>query len=212
MFGDYLIFDTCSKRNAQRIFAQLDKKLLLKRPIIAIGGISGTRKSETAFRLAELLIDAGKQCHVISGDDYYTVPWHVRNDVRRHNLDCVGPEEWDWTRLGWTFETFTNPLYAAVQMFQMSKFSVDVSTTLMAKSNCEVLIIEGLFACDSRIPANVRVHIGSTDPESTYAFRAKRKKENETSTLRQAIVQKECEAVTQLMENADIVVGKETKK
>lgn len=205
MFGDYLVWDAISEKYSKQIFEKLDKKLLLKCFTISIGGISGTRKSETAHKLAEMLISSGKQCHIISGDDYYTTPWHTRNDIRRKNK-IIGPKEMDWKRLAWTYETFYNPLYNSVQFFQMSKFSTAVIQAIIDKNHCDVLIFEGLYGCHQNIPSDIKVHIGKTEPESTYDFRKKRKKENETDSFRKKVVLKECASVEALQKNADFVI------
>jgi uridine kinase len=206
MFGDYLVWDSVSEINVKKILKQIDKKLFLKKTIISIGGISGTRKSETAFKLAEYLVNNGKQCHVISSDDYYKVPWHLRNDVRKNDFSVVGPDELDWKRIWWTIETFKNPLYNNIHFFLMSKFSTAVMQVEIDKSNCDVLIFEGLYGCDPRIGSNLKIHIGDTNPESTFKFRDKRNKENEKSNDRIKVVEKECEAVERLKENADIII------
>lgn len=206
MFGDYLVWDSVSEKNAKRIIDRLDKKILLKKAIISVGGISGTRKSETAFKLAEYFINSGKQCHVISGDDYYKTPWHLRNDVRKNDLNIVGPGEWDWKRLWWTFETFKNPLYNNIQFFIMSKFSTAIIQASIEKYNCDILIFEGLYGCHNKICSDVRIHIGNTDPKSTFEFRNKRKKENETSDFRARVVEMECREVEKLKPFADIVI------
>lgn len=206
MFGDYLVWDNVSEKNAKKIIEKIDKKILLKKAIISIGGISGTRKSETAFKLAEYLINSGKQSHVISGDDYYKIPWHIRNDLRKDNLENVGPDEWDWKRLWWTFETFRNPLYNNIQYFIMSKFSTAIMQASLEKSNCDILIFEGLYGCHNKLDSDIKIHIGKTDPESTFDFRKKRKKENETSDFRKQVVERECTEVTNLKPFADIII------
>lgn len=206
MFGDYLILDGTSEHSAKAIYKNLDKKLLLNRTLITIGGISGTRKSETAYRLAEILINSGKQSHIISCDDYYTTPWHIRNSVRKKNLSIVGPEEIDWRRMGWTVETWENSIYAQIHIFMLSKFTTDLMQLDIDKSTLDVLIVEGLYANDLRIPSNFRVHLGDTNPESTFYFRRKRKKEDEDSAFRKKVVELECKAVAKLTEHADLIV------
>jgi uridine kinase len=205
MFGDYLVWDSLSEKSARQIFDAIDKKLLLKRFIISIGGISGTRKSETAHKVAERLISSGKECHIISGDDYYITPWHTRNDIRKKD-SIIGPDEMDWKRLDWTFETFNSPLYNSVHFFQLSKFSTAIIQAIIDKSSCDVLIFEGLYGCHHNIPADLKVHIGDTDPQSTFKFRKKRKKENEEDTFRVAVVEKECAAVRELQKNANLII------
>lgn len=206
MFGDYLIFDAVSGKYAVTIYEKIDKKLFLKPSIISIGGISGTRKSETAYKLAELLINSGKQCHILSGDDYYKTPWHLRNDARKEDISIVGPQELDWHRLEWTFETFKNPLYRNIQFFMLSKFTTSVIQCFIDKKDCDVLIFEGLYGCHSKIPADFKVHLGNTSPDTTFNFRKKRKKENEDNEFRKKVVELECEAVKQLSEHADFKV------
>lgn len=206
MFGDYLVWDSVSDQNAKAIFKVIDKKIFLRKVIISIGGISGTRKSETAFRLAEVLINNGKQSHIISGDDYYRIPWHVRNDERKRNIDMIGPNELDWLRLKYTFETFKNPLYNNIRFSLMSKFSTDIMECSISKDKCDVLIFEGLYACDPRIDADVKIHIGDVNPSSTFKFRQKRKKEDEDSNFRQEVVRRECNAINSLVKNSNIIV------
>lgn len=205
MFGDYLVWDNQSEDYSKTIFDKIDRKLLLKNFTISIGGISGTRKSETAHKLAEKLISSGKQCHIISGDDYYTTPWHTRNDTRKKEK-IIGPKEMDWKRIDWTFETFYNPMYNSIHFFQMSKFSTAVMQATIDKSCCDILIFEGLYGCHRGIPSDIKVHIGKTDSKSTYDFRKKRKKENELDSFRMKVVEKECSAVELLKSNADIII------
>ena len=208
MFGDYLLWDINSKKNADKIFNFLDKDILVKKKsIISIAGISGTRKSETAFRLAEILINNGKESHIISSDDYYITPWDERNQERkRNNYQNIGPEELDWKRIWWTLETFRNPVYNNMEFFQMSKFSTSIMQSNIDKNGFDILIFEGLYACDKRIDSDVKIHIGDTSPESTFSFRNKRKKENEMSEARRKVVEIECEHVEQLKINADLVL------
>jgi len=207
MFGDKFIWDIHSKKYARKIFEQLPKKIHQKKSIISIGGISGTRKSETAFHLADLFIKQGKETHVVSSDDYYITRWNERNNERKQtNLSNVGPDELDWQRLLWTFETFRNPLYQQIQFFQMSKFSTAIIQSFINKNHCDILIFEGLYACDSRIDADFKVHLGSCDPERTIAFRKKRAKENEYDELRIKIVEKECKAVNKLKQYASLII------
>lgn len=205
MFGDYLVLDHASDRNAKKIFKLFNRDLLNKsKVIVTIGGISGTRKSETAYWLASHLINFGKQSHIISGDDYYIVPWNIRNDTRQSNgLDSVGADEWDWLQLQWTLDTFKTDRFKTFQFFQSSKFSKETIWCSMAKSGIDVLILEGLYACDPRIKADLKVHIGSTNPDSTYKFRNKRGKENEQSELRHQVVTRECKAVEAIKEHAN---------
>lgn len=206
MFGDYLIFDSTSEKYAKIIYKRIDKKLFLKPSIISIGGISGTRKSETAFKLAELLISTGKQCHILSSDDYYKTPWHLRNDARKEDISIVGPQEIDWLRLNWTFETFKNPLHNNIQFFMLSKFTTSIIQCFIDKKDCDILIFEGLYGCHSDIPSDFKVHLGNTSPDSTFNFRKKRKKENEDNDFRKEVVELECKAVKELSENADLEV------
>lgn len=206
MFGDYLIFDKMSERYAKSIYKKLDTSILLKKSIISIGGISGTRKSETAFKLAEYLINAGKQCHIISGDDYYKTPWHTRNDIRKKDQSIIGPDELDWERVKWTMKTFRDPLYNNIQIFLLSKFTTSVIQAFIDKKDCDILIFEGLYGCHPCIDSNLKVHIGDTSPESTFKFRKDRKKEDECSDFRRIVVESECKAVDKLSKNADLVI------
>lgn len=212
MFGDYLLFDSESRKNAKIILDSLDKDLLLRRSIISIGGISGSKKSETAYGLAELLISRGKTSHIISSDDYYKISWAYRNEKRKKDLSVVGPNELDWVRLNWTFETWNNSQYASLRYYVMSKFHPGLAECTLDKRDCDILIFEGLYGCDERIPSQVKVHLGDCSPESTYKFRNKRKKENETSVLRKQIVERECEAVKILSENADITITQGSRR
>lgn len=208
MYGDTLLIDTKSRRNAKKILNSrpIMRELMVKKGgIIAIGGISGTQKSETAHELAKSLISLGYNTHILSGDDYYTTLWSNRNDERKKRGYKIGINEWDWKRLDWTIETFKNPMYSQIQFYQMSKFTRGIINSYLDKSMCSFLIIEGLYACSINA-ANLKVHIGSCDPESTYTFRKKRKKENETSPFRKKVVEVECKAVEKLKLKADLIL------
>ncbi len=211
MFNDILVLDEKSKDYAEKIYQykMSESPGVWEKGIISIGGISGTRKSETAHYLAKKLYDNGMQCHIVSLDDYYRVNWNVRYEHRKYHWDepkTIGPEEYDWIKINNTYQTFFDENYPCIEVIETSKYTHGEFKVNIPRDKINVLIFEGLYALDDRLYSNIKVNVGKTNPESTKNFRHHRGKERGEPVFRAQVVERECKAVEILKGNADLVL------
>ena len=175
MKNDVLIYLEKHYNAAKKIYTAIPTET----KFVAIGGISGTGKTEVADELCDLLNVRGIWAHIISLDQYYKVAPEKREQWRRDGGD-ISKWEIDW-----------DSVYASMAGRVYSHFNV--------------LIIEGLYACYLDNFNTFKVSL-VTDPNEAFQFRKDRKKEDEDCEFRQHIVLKETEAVEELYEQSNLIL------
>jgi len=113
--------------------------------IIAIGGEVGSGKSTLAFAIAHRLKKEGIKSKIIDLDDFYTIPPHSRKAWRRkHGIESVGPEEYDWDSINRVIEDFRHDRDSTMPCVDLITDEVDrISTTFRS---VRVVIFNGLYA------------------------------------------------------------------
>ena len=113
--------------------------------IIAIGGEVGSGKSTMAFTIAHRLKKEGIKSKIIDLDDFYTIPPHSRKAWRRkHGIESVGPEEYDWDSINRVIEDFRHDRDSTMPCVDLVTDEVDhISTTFRS---VRVVIFNGLYA------------------------------------------------------------------
>ena len=92
-FLDMIKIQDCHKNKSRYIYQQV-KKI----PIIAIGGISGTGKTEISYCLQQLFHEDGLKYQIVSEDNFYLTNWRDRNKIRKET-DVIGMKEIGWKEL-----------------------------------------------------------------------------------------------------------------
>ena len=96
MLGDILLINDGHKKAAKQIVERL-KAIQNNKIIVAIGGESGTGKSELAHVVARLLKDQGEPAKLLHIDDYYKTSPQERGAWRKkHGIESIGYTEYDW--------------------------------------------------------------------------------------------------------------------
>ena len=196
MEGDKLIFLEQHYIKADTILPHIkDKK------IVAIGGESGTGKSEVAYLLRSKLAKEGVRSIVMHLDDYYTTNFKERNEVRKLN-GIIGLGEMDWVRINDPLNSF---LKGAFQIYirVLNKFTEGKEYRIVWVNDIDMIIVEGLYA-GNITQADYKVHLKG-NRQSTHAFRRRRGKEPITE-YRVKVLQAESEAVQLLCSKADLEV------
>ena len=192
MIGDKKVVKANHVMRAQALFAELEPRATDKF-VIAVGGPSGSGKSEIASLIGTYFIQAGKGAYVISCDNYPHLP-PKENDALRLKIygekGIQGLQEY----LGTQNEINFQRLSAIVQAFKRGEPSLalrqmDVDAHRVANdamnidvSKVQVLVLEGTWSnlvegCDSRVflranPRETRAHrqergreeiVGATD-------------------------------------------------
>ena len=204
MIGDKYIFKPEDTKKAEQILNYISDKLInKKRLIIAIGGESGTSKSEVAILLRGLLKNnLNKSSLILHADDYYKVHFNYRNEVRK-NSNIVGKDEYNWTKINdilISFKCGTDKLYTQ----EIDIFIGDTIYHIIPTDNIDIIIFEGLYACYTA-NCDLKIYMEGTIAE-TYNFRKERAKENPDSEFRKWVVEKESACVRQSKKYANLII------
>ena len=110
--------------------------------IITISGEVETGKCEVAHMLGKLLKREGVRVKLLHMDNYYKIPPLERTEWRkRHGLESVGYDEYDWEVVSRTLAGFKENKLTTLPCVDLFTGQIDQLTTNFA--GIEVLIIEG---------------------------------------------------------------------
>ena len=203
MIGDRCLHLPIHRKKAESIEDYLIFRFSLLQKILAIGGESGTGKTEIAEELQKILFETYKfRSLIIHIDDYYNTDYHNRDKVRKET-GVVGKEEINWGKLNNIIKAYKkgdSKLYIQMIHTYLDK----IIHMIVPTSTIDIIIIEGLYGCyfDG---ADVKIYLeGSIN--DTYSFRKKRGKENPDDPTRQWILEKERNSVVQSKRYADMII------
>ena len=203
MLGDVLLITEGHKKAARGILRHLDQ-LTGDKIVLAIGGESGTGKTEIAHEVARNLKIRQTPAKVMHIDNYYlTTPTERTPWRKEHGLESIGIAEYDWETIN------RNLLEFQQDQDQVLMPCIDLLTDqedILATSfqGIKYLIIEGLYAIQAE--ADIKVLIDLTFRETKKA-QFKRGKEP-TNEYRWQVLQREHEVVQTLRIQADLLVTK----
>jgi uridine kinase len=145
MIGDKLIIEPHHTARAAEICALLHDRIQAQdRLTLAVAGESGAGKSELAYEIYRLLNELGTEAEVLQQDDYFVFPPRTNHEMRRRNLEQVGPYEVKLDFLDSNLRSFKrgeSPIYKPLVIYDEDRIDseeLDVSTT-------RVLIAEGTY-------------------------------------------------------------------
>jgi len=199
MIGDVLLIEQKHERVARELAARIRPHR--ERLVVAIGGESGSGKSEIAETLRKVLRNEEIRVKILHLDNYYIVAPSDRTAHRRkHGMNAVGLHEIDWDLLEENIESFRQGRPTTIPFLDLYTDQEDKLVTDF--KNIDLLIVEGLYACNA--PADIRVFIDLTYHDTKRA-QLKRKKEK-VDKLRYQVLEKEHEAVQSLRPKSDYLV------
>lgn len=143
MRGDKLLIQPHHTERAAEIVAFLHDRLA-PRYTITIAGESGSGKSELAFELARLLGESGSPTGVLQQDDYFVFPPKTNHEMRRRNIEQVGPYEVKLDFLDSNLRSFKrdeSPIYKPLVIYDEDR----ITTEEMDVAGLEALIAEGTY-------------------------------------------------------------------
>lgn len=205
--GDILVI----KEEYRKVADQLSEIILSDLPwdgkvLIAVGGESGSGKSEIAHVISDNLFKSEHQLQsfILHVDDFFLLPRKERNELRSETqFESVGIDEID-----------RDELELIVQKFMEDKNTVHIPIYDILSSvkhdlvvdfqGIPVLIAEGLYA--NLIDADYSAFIDRTYHD-TKKFQAERGKEV-MDEFRLGVLEKEHQAVSQLKNKANIIIDK----
>ncbi len=201
MIGDVLLIEQKHERVARELSARI-RRHDHQRLVVAIGGESGSGKSEIAESLRKVLHNEELRVKILHLDNYYKVPPSERTAYRRqHGMRSVGLHEIDWELLTENIESFRQGRHTTIPFLDLYTNQEDKLVTDFKK--IDLVLVEGLYACEAE--ADIRVLIDLTYHDTRKA-QLKRKKEK-VDRFRFQVLEKEHTEVQSLRSKADYLVS-----
>jgi uridine kinase len=145
MIGDKLIIERHHTERAAEIYALLAEPVQTQtRFTLTVAGESGAGKSELAHEIYRLLNAQGLKAEVLQQDDYFVFPPKTNHEMRRRNLEQVGPYEVKLDFLDSNLRSFKrgeSPIYKPLVIYDQDR----ITTEEMDVSDVTVLIAEGTY-------------------------------------------------------------------
>lgn len=206
MKGDILKIKPHHTAAAQAVYALIrdDVKAAPGRFVVAVGGESGSGKSETAAELARLAAEGGAPALVLQQDDYFVLPPKANARKRREDFAWVGPGE---VRLPLLDEHLARARDPAVDELEkpLSLFDEDELTVeVVSLAGVKLVVVEGTYT-PSLDNVDRRVFI-DRDYRATAASRAERGREGQDDFL-ERVLGREHEFIAPLKDRADVIIN-----
>jgi uridine kinase len=203
MLGDILLITDEHHRAASQIVERLGR-VESGRYVLAIGGESGSGKSELAHVISRQLKDLGQLAKILHIDNYYKISPTERTAWRKHQgIQSVGLDEYEWDLISQNIQEFRDGKSAVLPCIDLLTDQEDKLITDF--SAIRFLILEGLYAL--KTDADLKIHLDRIYTETKKA-QVQRGKEPQTE-FRMQILEREHEVVQSLRPLADLIVTKE---
>jgi uridine kinase len=200
MLGDVLLITEAHERAARAVVERLPRPLP-DRLVVAIGGESGSGKSELGHLCSRYLKECDLRAKVLHTDNYYRVPPADRTAHRQAvGFESIGLAEYDWPLLERHLDDFRQGRKSHMPCVDILTDQVDTLQTDFA--DIRVLLLEGLYAVNAA--ADVRVFIDLTYHQTKKA-QVLRGKER-VDEFRRGVLEAEHRAVQTLRSLADLLV------
>ena len=203
MLGDVLLIAEKHERAGAQIVARVED-IESDKVVVAIGGESGSGKSELAHVAARALKDRGRLTKILHIDNYYKVRPQDRESWRKeHGIENVGLGEIDWELLDEHLDAFRSGAKAVLPCIDLLTDQIDELHTDF--SSISVVIVDGLYPL--HVDADLRVFIDLTyhDTKKAQLLRGK-EPDNE---YRLSVLKREHEVVQGLRPLANYLVTPE---
>jgi uridine kinase len=202
MLGDILLITEKHKKAAGQIVDHI-KTMSRDKIIIAIGGESGSGKSELAHEVARLLKSQGTPAKVMHIDNYYITSASERNAWRKeHGVESIGYNEYDWDSINKNMAEFRQGK-ENVTMPCIDLLTDQQDQLITSFAGLGYMIIEGLYAVKAEADLRVFIDLTYHDTKKAQLVRGKEVMDD----WRMQVLQREHEVVRSLRPLADLLVN-----
>ncbi|UCH79298.1 MAG: hypothetical protein JSU81_04930 [Candidatus Coatesbacteria bacterium] len=205
MKGDILKIKPYHTAAARAAFALLADEIApaAGRFVVAVGGESGSGKSEIAAELARLAAEDGLSSLILQQDDYFRLPPQTNARRRREDFEWVGPGEVRLDLLDEHLRLAHDPAVAEIEK-PLSLFEEDtLASETVSLEGVKLVIVEGTYTA-SLSHADRRLFL-TRDYRATAAARAERGREAQDDFL-ERVLAREHEFIAPLREKADFLI------
>jgi uridine kinase len=201
MIGDKLIIEPYHTERAQELCQILQEQIQIGFSI-TVAGESGAGKSELASELARLLNEQSVKTGILQQDDYFVFPPKTNHEMRRRNVEQVGPYEVKLDFLDSNLRSFKrgeSPIYKPLVIFEEDRITTEEIDT----SEFMVMIAEGTYTSLLKF-VDFRVFI-DRDYHHTLEARKKRARDKFDDFMRD-VLEREHQVISQHKSMANAVV------
>jgi uridine kinase len=204
MIGDILLITENHKKAVNEILRIMSINKDFKKFIIAIGGESGSGKSEISHLIAKYMKSEKLYAKILHSDNFYKIKPRERGKWRKdHGIESVGIGEIDWDKINLVIQCFKKDEKCSMPSIDLLTDQVDTLTTDFKDIN--ILIVDGLYSLN--IDADLKVFIDLTYHETKLAQKVRGKEELNDERLR--ILEREHKEVQSFKIQADLIITKE---
>jgi uridine kinase len=203
MIGDKLIIEPHHTERASEICDLLADRIEPGTKFtISVAGESGVGKSELGYEIHRLFNKRGIPADVLQQDDYYVFPPKTNHEMRRRNLEQVGPYEVKLDFLDSNLRSFKrgeSPIFKPLIVYDEDR----ITSEEMEVGDLEVLVAEGTYASLLQF-ADFRVFICG-DYRQTLEARMRRARDK-WEPFMQDVLEREHQIISRHISLADVVV------
>ena len=202
MIGDKLVIEAHHTDRAVEVYELLENRVR-DGFAITVAGESGSGKSELASEIARLLSERGTKTGILQQDDYFVFPPRTNHEMRRRNLEQVGPYEVKLDFLDSNLRSFKrgeSPLYKPLVIYDEDR----ITSEEMDVSDLKALIAEGTYTSLLQF-ADFRVFI-DRDYHQTLEAR-KRRARDKWEPFIQEVLEREHRVISEHRVLVDVVVS-----
>lgn len=204
MLHDVLLITEKHKQAARQIVERINT-MEGSKIVIAIGGESGSGKSELGHQVAHLLKAQRTPAKIMHIDNYYNTSPQERNPWRKaHGVEYIGYSEYNWETINQNIREFRDDAEVAVMPCVDLLTDQDDFLTTSFKG-LRYMVIEGLYAVKAEADLRVFIDLTYHETKSAQLLRGK----EEVDEWRMEVLEQEHRVVRSLRPMADLIVTSE---
>jgi uridine kinase len=204
MIGDKLIIEKHHTDRAAELCDLLSDLVEPERRLaLSVAGESGAGKSELAYEIYRQLNERGIPAEVLQQDDYFVFPPRTNHEMRRRNLEQVGPYEVKLDFLDSNLRSFKrgeSPIYKPLVVYDEDR----ITRQELDVAELAVLIAEGTYTSLLEF-VDLRVFI-DRDYRQTLEARQRRARDRWEPFI-QDVLEREHQIISQHKALADLVIS-----
>jgi uridine kinase len=204
MLGDVLLITDGHKKAAKLIVAELDK-LSGNKLVLAIGGESGSGKTEIAHEVARVLKARGAPAKVMHIDNYYVTSPTDRTPSRKEKgINSIGFQEYNWDLIQKNLAEFIDDSENVI-MPCIDLLTDQEDQLITSFKGIKYLIIEGLYAIKAEADLKFLIDLTYHETKKAQALRGK----EPTNEFRWQVLEQEHKVVQSISHLADFLIMKD---
>lgn len=204
MLGDVLLITDKHRNAAKQIIDRLGDLSKLEKYTLAIGGESGSGKSEVAHLVSKYLKGRGFYAKILHTDNYYKIKPEERAEWRKkYGIKSIGYTELNWDLINRNIQEFKENKESKMPCIDLLTNQVD--TLITNFDRIPILILDGLYCLKADVDLKIMIDLTYLETKKAQVVRGK----ETLNDTRLKILEREHEVVQSLKEEADLIITKD---